>query len=190
MPDISDAELATLRRYQALVTKLDSDPKSKPLLEDAIKVHHPEVRTSREELELQAQPLIAPITEQMTKLTEEVTALREARAADATKAVEGTLDSQFAHLRTAHGYTDDGIEKIKTLMVDRNIADPEAAAALFDRQNPAPKVDAPSWTPQTWDKGAGTAPGADLEALFKDEDKWADNQVGQVLLDMRAEKAA
>jgi hypothetical protein len=76
------------------------------------------------------------------------------------------------------------LDKIKALMVDRNIADPEAAAALFERMNPAPVESRSTWEPDTWNI-KDDAVENDVKGLFADPDRWADREVGKVLADVR-----
>lgn len=177
------AQADALMRGMTLLQKLDSDPRSKALVEDAVKLHFPEVRTSKEETEAQIAPLMAPVRETLEKINARLEAEDTARKEAADKAVETRLETDFAKL-SSQGYTNEGLEKIKALMIDRGIADPYAAAALFDKSQP--KVsDVSSYTPQNWDLGAGHAQGDSLKELFANEDAWAEKQIGVVLNDMR-----
>ncbi len=187
MPEISDAELATLRNADALLRKLDADPRTKPGLEAAIKIHHPEVVTEAEKAEQLAKPFMEKVEGVAESLKARLDKLDERDAAAVTAQTESRITDAFARLRK-DGFTDDGIEKIKTLMVDRNIADPEAAAALFEKQNP-PVQEESSFSPSAWEVGS-TAPGTDLASFFKDEDKAADLMAAQVLNEIRVGKAA
>lgn len=82
---------------------------------------------------------------------------------------------------------EDGIEKVKQLMVDKSIADPYAAAARFLELNPPQTQEAPAWTPQHWNMDQQTGGDAEsLKALFADEDRWADNMAGVALQEHRA----
>lgn len=190
---MSDVETVTMTKAQAdtyarglaLIQKLESDPRSKPLIESAVKVHFPDVVTEAETMERAVQPHLAPVMDGIKSIQERFAKEDEERAAARQRETEQSLESRFADYQSK-GYTEDGIAKIKQLMVDRSIADPDAAVALFDKLNPAPLTESASYTPQTWDMGAGTAPGADMKALFENPDAWADNQVGVVLNEMRS----
>lgn len=185
---MTKAQAEQYMRGMALLQKLDGDPRTKPLLEDAVKIHFPEVTTERETLERQVTPLLKPFQETLEKVNQRFEAEDAAKAAAAEKATEAKLASAFQTL-AGQGYTEEGIGKIKQLMVDNGIADAFAAAALFDKQNPPAALES-SYQPQTWDLGAGHAPAQSMEALFKDPDSWADKQVGIVLNEERAKRAA
>lgn len=188
MPEISEQELATLKNSYNLLQKLDSDPRSKPLVERAVKIHHPEVVTEEELGERLAAPHIEKVNAVATELRDQLEALKQREAGVAQREQENAVNSAFTRLESA-GYTPDGIGAIKQLMVDRKIADPEAAAALFDKMNPPAATEAPGWVPDRWNFDE-TASAVDVKGLFKNEDKWADDMVGQVLNEIRVGKAA
>ena len=108
---------------------------------------------------------------------------REKDAADA--AADRARDEAFNRLQSA-GYTEDGLGAIKKLMMERNIADPEAASALFDRMNPKPVEGSSSWEPPNWDIRTN-AVDHDLDGLFKDPDRWADARIYDVLAAERSQ---
>ena len=66
-------------------------------------------------------------------------------------------------------------------MIERNIADPEAAAALFNEMQPKEIVN-------TWQSAyADPTKGSDKhDLLLRDEDRWADEMTGNILREMRA----
>jgi len=181
---IPRATLDAMSRATNLLTRLGSDPRTQAQIEAAVKVLHPEVTTEAEKTELAVAPIVTPIKEALDRVMARFDKEDADRAAASAAAVETRLEEDFRAL-SRQGYTSEGLEKIKGLMVDRNIADPYAAAALFDKQNPAP-VDAGTYTPATWDLGAGHGGDAtSLKELFTNEDAWAEKQIGVVLGEMR-----
>lgn len=193
MAEVPDAELAILRNSYALLRKMETDPRSKPSLEAAVKVHHPEVRTEADVAAEATAPILEPIKASLEKINarfeaEDAKAVERQQTAD-----EANLSTAFANLRS-QGLTEAGEAKVKELMVSRNIADPEAAFALFERNNPKPAADAPSWQPDGWDFSTTTpSQGAtrDLEGLYANEDKWADQEAALTLNEIRVgQKAA
>lgn len=184
---ISADQLALYQRGLGLLQKLEANPASKPLLEQAVKIHFPDVTTEAETVERNVKPHLEPVMGALEKINARFEAEDAAKAAAADKAAEAEIEGSFSAL-AKQGYTAEGLEKIKGLMVDRKIADPYAAAALFDKQNPPAQIDAGGYTPQNWDLGAGHAAGDSLKELFANEDAWAEKQVGQVLTEMRTGK--
>ena len=187
MAQIPDDQLDALVKAAQLLQTLQSNPQALVHLENSIKAVNPNVETSAEIAARQAKPLIDPIQQKLDdvteRLNERIKAEDEREAAARAAVAEAHLSSTFKRLQEQDGYTAEGIEKIKELMVSRNIADPDAAAALFDRMNP-PKQEQAAWEPQRWNLEESAVEG-DVKSLFSDPDKWADNAVGQVLLEER-----
>jgi len=191
MAEISDTDLATYQRAMGLLKKLESDPKAKGHFETALKAVIPEIRTEADTVSEHVAPLLEPVNAQLTRIQESLDAQAAERTANAERQAEQNLTDQFASLR-AKGLTDAGEQAVKELMVARNIADPEAAFALFERNNPKPADEAPAWQPDGWDisstaKAAGMR---DMEGLFKNEDKWGDDEAAIALNEIRIGKAA
>lgn len=186
---ISAQDHAVLQESFKLLNQMNSDPVAKRALEQAIKKVRPEVEIEADIAERYA----APVREDVTKLTAQFTEFMDSqkkRDADAAeRATNDTIAGQFADL-AKEGYTVEGIEKIKTIMVDRKIADPEAAALLFDKLNPKPVQENPGWIPQAWDVDSTAGGGIDTKALFANEERWADAEVGKVLNEIRIGQAA
>ena len=130
MAEIDDGELKALRSAHALMDQLMRDPKTRPYQEKLIKAKFPNVTTSEDD----------PRVQQMRGLSKKVDGFLETQE---RKEIQNRLDAGFAKLRDKYDYTDEGIEKIKKIMVERKIPDPEDAAAVFQARNP-PKQQEPS----------------------------------------------
>lgn len=191
MADVTlpEEQVSLLARGMKLLETLNGNAAARPLLEKAIKAVDPSVRTTEE----QVGELLAPQLSVVNKLAEELAADRAERAAERKAAEEAaaerSMNDAFAHLRGKEGLTEDGERAVKELMVDRKIADPMAAFALFQKQNPTTDVSAPSYVPQSWDFER-QAVDHDVEGLWKNPDAWSDRQVGHILTDMRKADAA
>jgi hypothetical protein len=181
---IDEAELNTLVAAKKLLEQLNGHKDTRPMLQRAIKVHHPEVQTEEDVAEQYAAPIRSEVQQSLSKIEERIAALdaREARVKEQDTLLE--MQSSFGRLKEQFGYNDDGIEKIKQLMVDRSIPDPEAAAALFERLNPAPVETRSSWSPDRYNF-ENDAVDHDVKGLFENPDKWEDAMIGKVLLDER-----
>lgn len=186
--EIDEQELLQLQRGFALLEQLQGDPKARSHLERAVKVKYPDIKTQEEQIEEVSAPHVARVNEAVEALNKRMADLdaREQKAAE--DAADNALLSSFQRLQS-QGYTNEGISQIARLMSDRKIADPEAAAALYDRMNPR-QVEAPpsAWEPQHWNIESNAV--VDTKALFTDPDKWADAEVGKVLADVRGQRAA
>lgn len=190
MAEVNDETLALLQRSHDVLMKLNGDARTRAPLEAAIKVHYPQVVTEED----QRQQLVAPQleafkTQIVDPLREQLEAFTTARQTEAAARTESDLASAFTDIRKNRGFTDDGIEAVKRLMVDRSIADPHAAAALFAEQNPPAPQEAPGFQPQHWNMEQ-TVTDFDLKGLFENEDRWADNMAAKALNEIRVGQAA
>lgn len=182
MPELSDNDFAAAQRAVQILQQLSTNPESRADFERSLKKLDPKIRTREDE----ANELTAPLREQIEAM-QKAMADREERDA---KAIEDRLSNEamaklnegFARLR-AQGVQPEGEEVIKKIMVDRNIPDPEAAFALFERNNPKPSSDAASYTPDYWNYEKDSV--VDNKLLFANPDKWEDETIGQVLMEER-----
>lgn len=165
MAEIDDTELDTLRKAKGLLDELLRSPKTKRAVERQVKTLHPETVISDDFEE----PLRDEIKGIGKKLDDFLSAQRSA-------ADDARLDSAFDQLRRDGGFTDEGIEKLKTMMVERKIPNPLDAAKVWNVENPPPKPMQPSLMGGTsWGFGSPqTEPNTKL--LFEDEDAFADQE--------------
>ena len=189
-PAAQDPATVMAHRALALVQQMDQNPEAKALLDKAIKAVRPEHQTEEELALRTAAPFIERVEAVSTQMQEFLNAQKEREERQAEERTVAQLEQDFAAL-AKRGYTGEGLEKIKELMVTRKIADPTAAALLFDSLNPAPPSEAPGYVPQTWDLSAAAGKGEDdLKMLFQNEDRWEQNKIGEVLNEIRLGKAA
>ena len=189
MAEVSDQQLSVLNNAWALLQQMEGNPDAKAHLEQAIKTVKPEVQTEADIAARFAKPYVDQIESLRGDLTALSTSIKEREEQAAQRAQESQFAEAFGRLSKA-GYTADGITRIQELMVERKIADPDAAAALFDRLNPPAQHEQPGWSPATWEIGSTAAPTADLKLLFQDEDRWADREAGLALNEIRLGQAA
>jgi hypothetical protein len=168
MPEISAEELKVLQGSKALLDKLLANPKTKRTQEKLVKEVYPEAVTTDDVLE----PVL-----------EEVKAIGK-RFDEYVKTQEGSkldskLNQDISYLRKERDFTDEGIETLKKLMVEKQIPDIVVAADHWERQNP-PKVQEPSILgPTSWGFGHKTED-TDLGLLYSDEDAWAEKEATRV----------
>lgn len=140
MAEISDNELALLRGSAKLLDDVWNDPKHGLALKRAVKDKRPDV--SIPEIDV-PDVVLKPINDQMAamrglldKTTEELAAMRQASA---DKDMEAKFHTRLDSAKTRFGLTEEGVEKTIEIMRERQIADPEAAAALHMASLPKAK---------------------------------------------------
>ena len=185
--ELTDDQYASFQKAMAFLQEASTNPQTRRQFEKVAKVLHPSIETTEDIAEAYAEPVRAELKETQSKIDAFLTAQAERDAKAIESAADRDRDEAFGRLK-AEGYTEDGLERIKSLMVDRKIADPEAAAALFDRQNPKPMEPmGGSWEPDHWNIRENAVE-RDVTKLFESPDKWADQEVYNVLNEMRAAK--
>lgn len=140
MAEVSEQDLALMRGSQRLLDEVWNDPTHGMALKRAIKAKRPDI--SIPEIDV-PDVVLKPINDQMTamrglldKQAEEMAAMRQVTA---DKDLETKFRSKLDAAKTRFGLTDEGVEKTIEIMRERQIADPEAAAALHMASLPKPK---------------------------------------------------
>jgi molecular chaperone GrpE (heat shock protein) len=118
----------------ALHNQLLNDPKTRKSYLKQIKEKFP--TTAIPEIDA-----AAPVENDMAELKAELQKLRQELKEEKQ---DNKVLGRFNELKSQRGYTDEGLENIKKLMVEKSIADPEAAADHFDRINHKPQPVEPS----------------------------------------------
>lgn len=167
MPEITDEEFKVLQGSRQLMDQLLKSPKTKRDTEKLIKTLHPETVVSTDYDE--------PIMERIGGLEKK---LDDYFKSEADKRIDQQLTTGFDELRKS-GLTDDGIEQVKKIMLEKRIADPIVAGAFFEKMNPPKAAEPSSLTPTSWGFG-GQSTDEDIKSLFADEDAWADRTAVRV----------
>lgn len=170
--EIEEADFRALRGASQLLDQLQAHPKTRRVFQSAVKVIHPDTITDEDRL------ADAPEVQKLTSLETRFDAFLK-RQED--RETDGALNDAFSRLRTEQHFTAEGIEQVKQLMVNRKIADPEAAAALWEKLNPPATIQ-----PNTLFQSSGFGFGAktddpDLKLLFEDEDAFAEREFIKVM---------
>ena len=161
--EMSEEEAKVLRGSKVLMDHLLKDPKTRRQAEGLVKQLYPETTTTDD--------VVEPYVSEIKELAKE---FREFRKAQDGEKLDAKLNSQIAQLRE-DGYTDDGIEKIKEIMVKEQIPNAIAASKLWDKANPPKPAENSNFAPTDWGFG-GKQDDPDLKALFEDEDRWAEKE--------------
>lgn len=134
--EIDEVEYNRLKGVADLAAAIHANPEGRKLLERAHKTVNPKAPTPTL---AQEEALNAPLADLQKQLADVATMVKDRFDKDETEKKLGALSRQqeegFARLRDQR-YTDEGIAKIRELMTEKGILDPEIAAAYFDRINP------------------------------------------------------
>lgn len=181
---ITPDQLNILQRSQLLLQKL-SQGATKRDFERLVKTIVPEVETTDDVVQSAAAPYIEQLQATQKKLDDFLAAQAEAAANSERAQAETSLRSAFERLRSKEGLTDEGEKTIREYMIERNIPDPEAAWALWEKRNPKPAVVGhAAWEPDSWNLREN-AVAVDVEGLFRDPDLWGDKEAANVINEMR-----
>lgn len=155
-------EAKLLRGSKVLMDQLLKSPKTRRQAEKLVKELYPDTQTTDD--------LAAPYIERLSGLEEKLDKFFKKQEVDQ---IESKLDADLKYLRETEGYSEEGIEKVKELMVKEQIPNAIAAAAFWEKKNPPKPPEPAGFTPSTWGIGHKTED-ADLKLLFDDEDAWAE----------------
>lgn len=139
--EIDAGELRQLQAAYNLQNKLFNNKESKAFYEKAIKAN-PEFKDKYQTVEDVADPVVTPLKAQIKALEERLQKRDD-------KEFDDHMKSTFKDLQKHRGYTEEGIEQIKKIMVDKNIADAEAAADHWEKKNPAKSLES-SYSGNSW----------------------------------------
>jgi hypothetical protein len=144
-------------------------PKTANRAQALIKEHHPDYATDRDK----ASPFIDEGVQAAKKVLEDH--IKAEKDKDLDRKFNADLDHYRLSAANPNGFTDEGIDKLKGMMRDRQIYDVHAAVLAWNAQNPA-KPDIPSgYKPTDWNFGEPIdKDDEDKKLLFRDPDAWAD----------------
>ena len=166
--EMTAEEAKVLRGSKALMDALLKNPKTRRDAEKLVKTLYPDTTTTDD----LAEPYVKKIDGLEAKLDKFLKAQEDEK-------LDSKFNQQINELRTTRSYTDDGIEKIKKVMLEKGIPDAIAAADHWERQNPAPANVESNFAPTDWGFGRKTED-ADMKLLFSDEDQWAEREARKV----------
>ena len=179
---LTPEQFATFQRGQLLLQKL-SQGTTKRQFERLVKEIVPEVETTEDIAAEAAQPYIEKLEAATSRFENYVNSREEAEKARVDAQAAADLSSTFANMRR-EGLTEEGENEVRRYMVERNIPDPWAALALWEKNNPPPPQQVAAWEPDSWNYTT-RAVGRDVDELFKDSDRWADQEASNVLAELR-----
>ena len=170
MAEISDDELATLRKGMKLMQDLVGNKETRREFEKLAKKVNPHAVTTDEQVE----PYLEPVNKELKEL-------REWKAQIEGNMSEYSKSQSIQSLRQA-GYTEDGIKAIEKIMEDKGLKDYDVAAAYWDKVQP-PKPVAPNGiSPSMWNFQDELGDDeADAKLLMSNDDAWLDKKAAQIM---------
>ena len=154
MIEMSEDEARALKGSKALMDQLLKNPKTRRDTEKLVKTLYPETTITDD--------IAAPYVEDIKELRTEFKAFLKSQE---DQKIESKFNGQLQQLRD-QGYTEDGLDKIKKLMVDESLPNALAAAAYYEKQHPPEPMEPSALSPSDWGFGAPTDD-EDTKLLFK-----------------------
>ncbi|HXE51234.1 MAG TPA: hypothetical protein VN663_22845 [Ramlibacter sp.] len=182
---ITKADLATLQNAWKLQAELFDHPTHGLAIKKAMKDVRPTMRIP--ELDV-LEPALTPLRERQEALDAENKKLREELEADrqarADAAATGDLVKNLSSAQSRYRLTDEGMAEVKKIMVERNIADPHAAAALVASEIEPPKVvNGTNFGPADLNVLGmdGKSEDASMKRLHEDPIRWQDQEISEIM---------
>lgn len=184
--ELSAEEARVNQQAKALLDALWNNAEHGQAFKKLIKAVNP--RVSIPEVDI-PDAVTKPYDEKIAAQAEEIAALRKAleddQKARKERDEENDLVSKFDRIRKEYDLTDDGMDKVRKLMVDRQIPDPEAAAALYLRQTPPAPSQPSTVAPPRWDFQHVNDDDADQKLLWSNPEAWADREAAAVMQELK-----
>lgn len=169
MPEVSDAQLEELSKAYRLLQMLHGNPSTRRDLERLAKTVNPKAVTTEDEA--------APY---LKEIREELETLREFKNSVLSDQKAWQENEAFGRLSKA-GYTEDGIDAIKKIMKEKNVSDPEIAAAYFDKTKSSVPVVPNGLSPSAFDfQNSLETEKERNQALWEDSDRYVNMVASEI----------
>jgi hypothetical protein len=175
MVDIPEQELQVLRGAKALHDKLLSG-KTRQRQEALIKELYPDTPTLDD--------ITEPTRKEVAELRKE---FKDYIEGEKGRKLDTKLEADIAYLKETEDFTDEGIDRLKKLMIEREIPSIRDAAVLWNHAHPPKPQEVSIMAPSDWGIGRKTED-PDLKLLFEDEDAWADKEARKAWSEETAKK--
>lgn len=191
---VDRAGLQTLQESYKLLQQLWDHPKHGAALKRAAKEVRPELRVPEIDV---AEPLLAPIREELEESKKSAAELREEIAKDRKEREDekalGDLSSKLTAAQRKHRLTDEAMAEVKKIMVDRGVSDPEIAAQYVVANIEAPRaVKGSNFGPTDANIFGidGKSEEENIKALHDNPVRWMDKVVPEIMAEFDGEQAA
>ena len=196
-PNLVQMERGAYQQLQQgweLLSKLWDHPEHGAAVKRAAKAVDPKLRVPEIDV---AEPLLAPIREELDTFKKTAEELREENAKiRAEREEEKALDKLRGSLTDAqkrYRLTDEGMAEVRKVMAERQIADPFAAAALVVSEiEPAKPMTTTNFGPASLNAFDidGSSAEKDVAMLHNSPEKWQDKVVGEIMQEFAEQDAA
>lgn len=180
MPEVSEDKLRILNGAYQLLSQLDQGGDTGRAFRALVKKIKPEIQTPEDI----AEPYVNEVKSEIKEIRELVT--KRFQDDDDAK-VDRELNDIWQNLRK-DGMTEEAKSEVAKMMKDRKIGDPQAAWALYQKQNP-PAPTLPAIPGDTRWGGIAQAQ-QDNKELFTNPDEWAQKETAKILDEFRSNRAA
>ena len=173
MPELTDAQYQELLGAHRLMSALINGETRKDTLKLFKKLNPkapiPEIDAAE------------PVLTEVSELREQIKTLTQ-KLNDEKQ--DAKLQNAFDRLARERGITQDGLDKIKTLMVEKAIADPDAAADHWEKLNPKPEpIQSGGYVGSSFMDVEGDK---ELEPWLQNEDRASDKAIAEVINEYRS----
>lgn len=142
--EIDETEYVRAQSLTRLAKNIMAHPDAKKLLQRAHKLVDPNAVTPDLDAEAAVDSKVASVAEELKALKAERAAEKEAAEREkVVSKVTQSVEKGFDTLRR-QGWTEDGINGVRSLMEEKGLLDVEDAATLFEKRNPPPAPATPS----------------------------------------------
>lgn len=182
--EIPRAELDTLRRVHSLLDKMWTHPERAMEVKRLAREIEPSLKVPELDIVSQVdaahQAKLKEIADKNSELTDRLDKLQKELTDERD---EGKLRASFDKVKRDYSLTDQGFNEVIDLMKDRQLADAEAAAALWSRSQPPPArpVSAPTYLPQSMDLTKQLGPDEEVKEWLSDHAKKFDSVVSDIV---------
>lgn len=183
--EIDDVELAALRNNKKVLDTLGGNAKTRQRLLGLIKEVAP--GTAIPEIDAAA-PVLEVVKGLNDRFDEFDKRMKERDADDIKTKSQREIDDSITRGRTMlrqRGYTEDGVEQVEKLMQQRGLIDYEAAAALFEKNEPKDEAVMPTDYARGWDFASPADNDEDHKLLLKDPAAFARKETNKFLRELK-----
>ena len=143
MADISDAELAELRKAHNLLLSLHGDAETSIELQKLVNKKFPKAKSAElaavERIEAAETNIGKKAEESNAEVRKMVQDLIDERKKEKEEAQIESFQARVTRVAEERGYTKEGTDKLLEVMKERGISNPEDAAVIFESRQPKPK---------------------------------------------------
>jgi|SRR5579883_2402352 len=175
--EISDEEFVANQRLRALLNDLYTDESVGVSFKELIKKKYPQARIP--ELDL-----LKPQNERMDKIEKSIGEIKELFGKAST---DYARERALSQVREQFGLTDEGMDRVRKVMEEKKISDPEIAAGyVVGTTKPEPAGQSNLGGSWNFFSADGKEAQEDLAAMVNDPDAWFERQVPKIIGESRS----